>query len=145
MKLRITALSLIVIFVFIYFFALTQKTKVHTPPIVITPQEFKKMLTDKNVIQDGYRIHVRYCAACHGPALQGRTGPNLVDAYWIHGRGSSEDILDLLKKGVSEKGMPAWETVLTPQELVAVTAFVLSVKGTQPADAKGPQGELISD
>jgi cytochrome c oxidase cbb3-type subunit 3 len=81
--------------------------------------------------------------ACQGAELQGMIGPNLVDNYWIHGKGTAQDLIVMVNKGVLDKGMPAWEAVLRPNEVIAVSAFVLSKKGTQPANAKAPQGEMV--
>ena len=39
--------------------------------------------------------------------------------------------------------MPAWGKVLSPSELRDVTFFVLSLQGSNPPDAKAPQGELF--
>jgi cytochrome c oxidase cbb3-type subunit 3 len=70
-------------------------------------------------------------------------GPNLTDNFWIHGKGTRLDIVGVLKTGVLEKGMPAWEAVFTRDELLAVSAFVFSMKGKQPKTAKEPQGQEV--
>jgi cytochrome c oxidase cbb3-type subunit 3 len=41
---------------------------------------------------------------------------------------------------VPDKGMPAWGPVLKPEQIPAVTAYVLTLLGTHPPDAKAPQG-----
>jgi cytochrome c oxidase cbb3-type subunit 3 len=45
--------------------------------------------------------------------------------------------------GFVEKGMPAWGKTMSQSDVRDVTFFVLSLVGTNPADAKGPQGELV--
>jgi len=67
-------------------------------------------------------------------------GPNLTDEYWLHG-GDIKSIFSTIKNGVVEKGMPAWGKAMSPQDVRDVTFFVMSLQGTQPPDAKGPQGE----
>jgi cytochrome c oxidase cbb3-type subunit 3 len=42
--------------------------------------------------------------------------------------------------GVLEKGMPPWERILKPEQLNHVTAYVLSLKGTNPPNPKAPEG-----
>jgi cytochrome c oxidase cbb3-type subunit 3 len=79
------------------------------------------------------------CAACHGPDGGGVIGPNLTDDYWIHG-GAPTSVLHTVQNGVLDKGMPAWNAVLKPEQTEAVVAYVLTLRGTKPANPKPPQG-----
>lgn len=82
------------------------------------------------------------CQSCHGDAGGSRkngVGPNLTDNFWIHG-GSIKDIYTTIDKGVVEKGMPAWGKVMSPADVRNVTFYVMSLAGTNPPDAKDPQG-----
>ncbi len=79
------------------------------------------------------------CAACHRADGGGIIGPNLTDAYWLHG-GHPIDILHTIERGVPAKGMPTWGTVLKPAQLKAVAGYVLTLRGTHPPDPKEPQG-----
>jgi cytochrome c oxidase cbb3-type subunit 3 len=36
--------------------------------------------------------------------------------------------------------MPAWDRLLKPEQVNAVTAYVISLKATNPKDAKAPEG-----
>jgi cytochrome c oxidase cbb3-type subunit 3 len=47
-----------------------------------------------------------------------------------------------VKNGVVEKGMPAWGKALSPQQVRDVTFFILSLQGSNPENAKKPQGEI---
>jgi len=76
---------------------------------------------------------------CHKADGGGSIGPNLTDAYWIHG-GTIADRLNVVSNGVLDKGMPAWSTVLGPDEVAAVVAYVTTLEGTSPPGARGPQG-----
>jgi len=91
----------------------------------------------------GREVFKLRCAACHGPELQGSIGPNLADEYWIHGQGKLEEIGDVVRNGVVDKGMPAWKSLLSEDELDSVAVFVAAAKGTQPANPKAPQGNKI--
>ena len=84
-----------------------------------------------------------YCAACHGSAGEGLIGPNLTDDYWIHGDSPSA-MFTIITKGVLEKGMTPWESVLTVEERAHLVAYVETLRGTAPPNAKEPQGELIA-
>ncbi|NIT12888.1 MAG: cytochrome C, partial [Candidatus Dadabacteria bacterium] len=71
-------------------------------------------------------------------------GPNLTDEYWIHGDGSVVAILKIANEGVLDKGMPPWKGVINPELLEKVSAYIYSIKGSNPAGAKPPQGEKVS-
>jgi cytochrome c oxidase cbb3-type subunit III len=97
------------------------------------------ILADPNRLAAGKAQFVNTCTPCHKADGGGNIGPNLTDAYWIHGNRPTE-ILKTVSEGVLEKGMPAWSTVMKPDEIAAVVAYVISLRGTNPPDAKGPQG-----
>lgn len=100
-------------------------------------------LTDATAIGSGKALFEANCVACHGTGAEGKQGlgPNLTDAYWIHG-GGIKNVFRTIKYGVKEKGMIDWKSQLKPPELQAVASYVLSLQGTNPANAQPPQGEL---
>ncbi|MCC5927616.1 MAG: c-type cytochrome [Cyclobacteriaceae bacterium] len=91
-------------------------------------------------LENGRKIFVRDCAACHKPDGGGLIGPNLTDEYWIHG-GSINDIFSVIKYGVPQKGMIPWQTKLNPTEIRDVSSYIVTLVGTNPDNAKGPEGE----
>jgi cytochrome c oxidase cbb3-type subunit 3 len=107
-----------------------------------------KLLTENNVtqlkdsgsLQEGKEIFVSKCSVCHGRQGEGLVGPNLTDDYWIHG-GSIKDIFKVVKYGVPSKGMITWQNQLSPLQIQEVSSYVLSLHGTNPPNAKPPQGE----
>ena len=42
------------------------------------------------------------------------------------------DILKTVTPGVPDKGMPAWGKTLKPDQVIAVAAYVLTLRGTTP-------------
>ena len=98
-----------------------------------------KVDSDAGVLAAGKAVFTQNCVACHGPDGGGLIGPNLTDEYWIHG-GTVNNIFKTLKYGVPEKGMIAWEKILTAKQTSDVSNFILSLKGTKPANPKEPQG-----
>lgn len=81
------------------------------------------------------------CGSCHRADGGGNTiGPNLTDNYWLHG-GDVKEVFSTVKNGVVEKGMPAWGNALSPTQVRDVTFYVLSLQGSNPPNAKAPQGE----
>lgn len=93
-------------------------------------------------LSDGKAVFVARCVACHGDKGQGIVGPNLTDAYWIHGKGTRADIYKVIHNGVPDKGMLAWGEILKPEEVLAVTSFVYSIRNTN-VPGKPPQGDKV--
>ena len=92
----------------------------------------------------GKSIFISNCVACHAADGGGGVGPNLTDAYWIHG-GTIQAIFKVIKVGVVEKGMVPWQDQLSPEKIQQVASYILSLKGSIPASPKAPQGELIEE
>ncbi|NDK56339.1 c-type cytochrome [Pontibacter fetidus] len=99
-----------------------------------------KPLTDATALESGKKIFSTNCAACHGPEGQGTVGPNLTDEYWLHG-GDVNEVFKTVKYGVPAKGMVPWQGKLTKDQILEVSSYILSLKGSNPANAKEPQGE----
>ncbi len=100
-----------------------------------------KLLTESSDIEAGKAVFIANCAACHGQLGEGTVGPNFADDYWIHG-GSVQDIFKSIKYGWVEKGMKSWKEDLSPMQISQVTSFIKSLRGTNPPNAKAPQGDL---
>ncbi len=101
-------------------------------------------LTDAESLQKGQLIFVQNCSKCHGAQGEGGIGPNLTDDYWIHGDGSINEIIRVIRNGVPVKGMIAWKTILPPEKIHQVASYVLSLRGTNPPNAKPPQGKKVT-
>jgi cytochrome c oxidase cbb3-type subunit 3 len=50
-----------------------------------------------------------------------------------------------MEGGRDGKGMVAWKSILKPTEIQQLGSYVLSLQGTNPVDAKGPEGEIWKD
>lgn len=103
-----------------------------------------KLLTDAKTLDNGKVIFTEKCVACHGAAGEGGVGPNLTDDYWLHG-GTINDVFGVIKNGVPEKGMISWKATLKPGQIQEVSNYIMTLKGTNPANAKAPQGEKAGD
>lgn len=90
----------------------------------------------------GRNIFAANCVACHAQDGGGGVGPNLTDDYWLHGH-TIKDVFTVTKYGVPAKGMIPWGDQLSPEEMQQVASYILSLKGTVPANPKEPQGELM--
>ena len=99
------------------------------------------MSSDSDILAAGKAVYAQYCQVCHLEQGQGLVGPNLTDDYWLHG-GSAVAIHETIVNGVVEKGMAAWGRQLGPERVDAVTAYLLTMRGTNVEGGKPPQGEL---
>lgn len=111
------------------------------PSVTYDEATIATFVGDPTAIEAGAAHFSTYCAVCHGQAGQGLIGPNLTDKYWLHGN-TNEDIFQVLTQGVVEKGMAAWDGILTPEQRAQTIAFIRSIQGTNPPNAKEPQGEM---
>lgn len=93
--------------------------------VELTNEQLWKMSQDQAVVAEGQKIFTSNCVACHGADLKGGIGANLLDKEWIHGSEPTQ-ILDLVTKGVAEKGMPTWGPVLGSERIAEVVAFILN-------------------
>jgi len=109
----------------------------------VSAERLLAVRNDPHEVAEGQTVYAAYCAACHAPDGGGLIGPNLADAYWLHG-GAITDIYKTIVNGVLEKGMPPWGKSLKPEQLEEVTAYVASLQGTTPASPKAPQGVLVA-
>jgi cytochrome c oxidase cbb3-type subunit 3 len=106
-----------------------------------TEGSLAERLQDPSLVAAGQEVYQTNCAACHGNQGQGLVGPNLTDKYWIHG-GAPQDIVHTIQKGVPQKGMVAWESILGPDKIEQAAAYVLSLGGTNPPNPKPPEGDV---
>ena len=100
------------------------------------------MVTDPAKMAGAQQVFISKCSSCHGQRGEGGIGPNLTDEYWLHGGGALLDIYDVVSNGVPAKGMVAWKNQLRQGELMVVSAFVGTLQGTSPPNAKAPQGKI---
>jgi cytochrome c oxidase cbb3-type subunit 3 len=106
----------------------------------VTDESLLLMASVPDRVAAGRKIFEQFCVVCHGDRAQGNVGPNLTDAYWLHG-GKPLQILNTVTNGVPDKGMVAWGNQLGPDRIQTVVAYVLSIKGTN-VPGKAPQGEV---
>lgn len=100
------------------------------------------LLTDPAELEIGKTIFTNNCAACHRADGGGQIGPNLTDDQWILGGGVKNLFHTITNGGRDGKGMIAWKGTLKPKEIQKVASYILSLKGSNPADAKAPEGEV---
>lgn len=111
----------------------------------------KDKIDEKNVpmadaagIKIGESLFDANCIACHLKGGGGSVGPNLTDDYWIN-KGSMNDIYNIIKNGKPDKGMQAWSNKFNPKEMSQLASYIKSLRGTNPPNAKLPQGDIYEE
>jgi len=104
-------------------------------------EETVTVITEASGLEAGKAIYDLNCIACHAADGGGIVGPNLTDDYWING-GGLKNVYTVIKYGVVEKGMIAWQTQLNPNQMQEVASYILSLHGTTPAAPKQPEGQI---
>lgn len=107
---------------------------------VLITEETVTFTNDVGALSAGKEIFNKNCAACHGFGGEGLVGPNFTDEYWIHG-GGIKNIYRIIVEGVPAKGMISWKSQLSPNQIQEVGSYIITLKGTNPPNQKGPEGE----
>lgn len=99
-------------------------------------------LTEAAAIDEGKTIYNEMnCFACHGMNGEGNAiGPNLTDDFSIHGC-DFKSVFNIIKNGEPAKGMTAFKGQISDEKIQKVASYILTLKGTNPANAKAAQGE----
>ena len=96
-----------------------------------------------DVIASGKSVFAINCASCHADDGGGKPqlGPNLTDNYWLHG-GDFKSVFKTIHNGVPGTNMLEWGQLLSPVQIRDVASYVMTLRGTTPANPKEPEGEL---
>lgn len=91
----------------------------------------------------GESIFKTHCVSCHGADGGGNVGPNLCDDSYKNVR-QVTDIINVVNNGLAGGAMPAWATRLGHKnDIILVSAYVATLRGTTPKSAKAPDGTVI--
>lgn len=99
---------------------------------------------DPATVATGRQIFTTNCVACHGANAGGIIGPNLTDNAWLHG-GRPTQIFHTVMEGVPARGMVAWGPQLGDERVQSVVAYVLTLRNTNVAGGKAPQGDVFTE
>jgi len=120
-----------------------KKESVASPKVDLENIDPEVLMADTGAMKVGGATFTQYCAACHGQKGEGGIGPNLTDKFWIHSQGDFKGILAAIHNGFPTKGMPPWKDVINQDKHAPLVAYVMSLKGSNPANGKAPQGDAI--
>ena len=96
----------------------------------------------KNWLAVGKGVFQANCGVCHARDGGGKVGPNLCDQKFKN-VATITDIYKVISNGAAAGAMPPWKKKLDQNELVLVSCYVASLRGTSPAVAKAPEGQEI--
>jgi cytochrome c oxidase cbb3-type subunit 3 len=95
------------------------------------------LAADQIKVGRGAEVYKANCAACHGAEGKGMAAmgaPNLTDKVWLYG-GSEATIIETVLKGRNGM-MPAHETILTPEKIHLLTAYVWGLSNVKDKTSK---------
>ena len=121
------------------------ETSTSTQKSEVSESELLALLQDPAALAEGGEIFGELCALCHGDSGEGMIGPNLIDNYWLHGKGKISDIAISIRTGIPDNGMAAWEDRVPEQQILYMAAYIKSIQGTAVENAKEPDGELVEE
>lgn len=104
--------------------------------------KYTKDSAEAKWLKVGESVYLANCVSCHGQKAEGKIGPNLCDDNWKNVK-TIEDIAKVINNGAANKAMPAWNNRLHPNEVVLVSAYVASLRGSNPAGPRAPEGNPI--
>jgi len=98
---------------------------------------------DTAVVGHGKDVFDTKCIGCHAAGGKGQIGPNLTDLFQLHGS-TRVDLFNTVYGGVPGTPMIAWSEQLPPDDLMAVATYVTTLRGTNVAGGKAPQGNPVT-
>ena len=101
-----------------------------------------RFINEPSWLSVGKAVYKSNCVSCHGPDAYGLIGPNLADDAFKHIK-NLDDVVDVIANGRANGSMPAWKNRMSVNELVMVSAYVASLRGTADGKGKGPDGRAI--
>jgi len=102
-----------------------------------------KYKDDPKWLPAGKAAFQTHCVSCHGKNGEGLVGVNLTDEHYKNIT-TIEDIVRVIENGAAGGAMPAWKNRITNvNQLVLTAAYVASLRGTNAAGGKAPEGKEI--
>ena len=93
-------------------------------------------------VATGAKLFVAYnCIDCHGADGSGAMGPSLADGRWHFG-GTSSEVFESIYQGRPE-GMPAWGSLIAPDQIWMLTAYVRSLSAGKDVTTENFSGATV--
>jgi cytochrome c oxidase cbb3-type subunit III len=107
----------------------------------VSEESLARAALDDRALAQGKQVYATRCASCHADDGRGLIGPNLTDNFQMHGA-SRMDLLKTVRLGVPGTAMLAWSEQLGSTDVIAVTAYIASMRGSN-VKGKEPQGAPV--
>jgi glucose/arabinose dehydrogenase len=82
--------------------------------------------------RDVAKVWAESCASCHGPNMAGAQAPSMLDDVWTSGNDDAA-LAAVIKNGNVPKGMPAFGSLLTDEEIRAMVVYIRETAGKAKA------------
>lgn len=102
-----------------------------------------KLMKDEKLQAYAQGMFIGNCAQCHAKDGGGINGVNLTDESYKNVKVMT-DIFNVIANGANNGAMPAWRNNFSEKERVLLASYIASLRGTKPANPKGPEGEPIA-
>lgn len=114
----------------------------------LTSDEAKLMSLSVNeaAVGMGRAVFAGTCATCHRADGGGMPslGPNFTDDFGKNIK-MPEDIYNTIVNGIPGTAMQSWKSQMTEEDMILAAAYVISLRGTNVADGKEPEGERLPE
>ncbi|RRB02769.1 PQQ-dependent sugar dehydrogenase [Larkinella rosea] len=97
-------------------------------------QAFSATIKNEPTTTDGFVAtttpegqYQQLCASCHGAALEGTDRAKSLRT--LKNGSTRNDLIRIIQRGLTDKGMPAWEGALSPTDIEKMADFILSKTG----------------
>jgi cytochrome c oxidase cbb3-type subunit 3 len=102
-----------------------------------------KFMAKPSWVKVGQSVFKANCISCHGREAEGKIGPNLTDDSYRNVT-KIEDIARVVSDGAGAGAMPKWSNRLHTNEVVLVSAYVASLRGTNVKGGRAAEGKKIA-
>jgi cytochrome c oxidase cbb3-type subunit 3 len=128
-----------------YSVALAENTRLQFEEIGELALDEKTLVTFMNKdswVKVGESVFRANCVSCHGRNGEGKVGPNLTDEKYKNVR-EIADIAKVVNNGAGNGAMPKWSNRLHINEIVLVSAYVATLRGTNAENGRPAEGRDI--
>lgn len=97
----------------------------NSPDSGLTDPETARVRLDS--LADVRAFYAEFCATCHGENWEGGLAESLADGKWVYGTGDDQ-IASVILQGVEDEGMPAWEGILSEDQVQRMVVLIRSME-----------------